>query len=368
MAKDVRKLLLQIKESYEPSVFEDFKKAKGLFSDFFPENKMEIEILTLALKEGAAKEIKDKFIPYILIRGRVANKLIVDHGIAEIHAFWAVDSIALTLGSITADEIDLLTSNPEAHKLKTEYEEFNAYPPEHKNCYTSGSLAFFNNDYSGAIAAISSLIEISPFNCDLLFKRALSYFKLCAFEQCVDDFDKILKINPDYTVAYYYRALSNYNLLKLKDALADSNLLVSVDNNNFEYLFLRSTINIELNKLKDAENDLLIITGSGSKNEKYFYKLAEVYEKTGRLEKAVSAYTELLDINENNPDHYYKRASLNKKLSKFEPAICDIKRALELFCEYDEYYLMLGELLIASGNPEEAKIYLDRASSDAAIN
>jgi tetratricopeptide (TPR) repeat protein len=83
-----------------------------------------------------------------------------------------------------------------------------------------GNRFFVQKNYKEAIKHYSSGLNIS--NNPILFgNRALCYFKLKDFENCISDCDEALKLDPSYFKVYFRRAMSKLNLGQFESSLED---------------------------------------------------------------------------------------------------------------------------------------------------
>lgn len=74
-----------------PDCISDRVKLKGILTDFFPNEKLKINIVLAAFDEGIADEIRRAAEIDNLLAERFVNLLTLDYGINEDHARWAAD-------------------------------------------------------------------------------------------------------------------------------------------------------------------------------------------------------------------------------------------------------------------------------------
>ncbi|MDF5718368.1 MAG: tetratricopeptide repeat protein [Rhizonema sp. NSF051] len=78
-----------------------------------------------------------------------------------------------------------------------------------------------NKDYKGAVEDFNQLLKIEPNNAYAYVGRGLASFLLEQYQVAKMDFDKAVEINPDIAYAYYFRGFANYALKDRQGAIAD---------------------------------------------------------------------------------------------------------------------------------------------------
>ena len=75
------------------------------------------------------------------------------------------------------------------------------------------------------------------------------------YKGAIDDFNKVLEINPGYPDAYLYRGMGEYLLNDLKTSFVDFNKAIELQPDFAEAFFYRGIVNGDLKKSDDACND-----------------------------------------------------------------------------------------------------------------
>ena len=115
-----------------------------------------------------------------------------------------------------------------------------------------GNALFKLQKYSSAIAEYSSAIEILNLgeehrkDLGVVYRnRALCQLRLYRYEQCIEDSNSSLKINPSDIKALYRRALSLKHLGLLKPAIDDVRRVLKIEPLNADALSLGESLNLE---------------------------------------------------------------------------------------------------------------------------
>jgi formylglycine-generating enzyme required for sulfatase activity len=108
----VRQKLCEIIAEYGKELCADPRRCEALLRDLCPEHKGKISVLISALKERIVADIQSqhKTIPWEVLRARLTSRLQENLGMKEDFARWAVESLALGLGVISAEQCVNLTA------------------------------------------------------------------------------------------------------------------------------------------------------------------------------------------------------------------------------------------------------------------
>ena len=111
-----RRTLVELITRYGPALCDDPRRCEGLLRDFCGVCRLEIHILLAAMKEHVPADLlAQDSLPRQMKLARLTKRLQDNQGVTEIAAVWAVNSWALALGIIPAEEIhDLVPDSPAA--------------------------------------------------------------------------------------------------------------------------------------------------------------------------------------------------------------------------------------------------------------
>lgn len=82
-----------------------------------------------------------------------------------------------------------------------------------------GNMAYKNKEYQRAINCYTKAIQLNPGDANFYSNRALSYFNLGQYAQCVYDCDRATEMNPNLTKAWKKKASALVHLLRFSDAV-----------------------------------------------------------------------------------------------------------------------------------------------------
>jgi len=200
--------------------------------------------------------------------------------------------------------------------------------PENEEVYLlRGNTRYKKKDYDKAIIDYNKAIENNPENEEVYILRGNSWYfkednnKAMTYNNAIEDYEKAITINPDYTLAFYNKAQANVARKKYKDAIRDFNKVICLDPNYTDIYVSRGNI-------KRVHN--------------------------GDYDGAIADYTDALKININDENAYYYRGLgyYNKALNRTN---IDLIKSKQDF----EKYLTLTNKEKNNDGEKYAKLYIE---------
>ena len=96
--------------------------------------------------------------------------------------------------------------------------------------FNLGSIKVQSGDINGALTDFDRAIKINPNYVDAYLMKSGIKVSLKDFNGAITDLDRAIKINPNYNIAYFMRATIYQNLKNYKNALADSSQAIELGN------------------------------------------------------------------------------------------------------------------------------------------
>ena len=86
--------------------------------------------------------------------------------------------------------------------------------PRHRGALTNRSLLLMEGEhYESALEDLNILVEDDPSDWRILYERGYCYGLLGKHQKAVEDFTRVIKLNPDHAEAYAQRGVSKINEL-----------------------------------------------------------------------------------------------------------------------------------------------------------
>jgi predicted O-linked N-acetylglucosamine transferase (SPINDLY family) len=177
--------------------------------------------------------------------------------------------------------------------------------------------------------AETKCIELLNFNSDNLFLLniyGVILFKKNFYEKAINQFKKIIKIDPKYSEAHYNIGTIFFNLLKFKEAADYFNSAILINKDYFEA----------------------------------YFNLAECYRNLDILDDAILNFKKCLKYKPNDFEIYNNLGLVYQKANQIDYAFSSYKKALEIKPDFFQVYNNLGVLCLERGQLEESIIYFNK--------
>jgi tetratricopeptide (TPR) repeat protein len=159
---------------------------------------------------------------------------------------------------------------------------------DHKDCYKKLVI----EDYSKCI--------------ELNYKTTLSYFsrgyaKVVDYEfkdykSAIDDFNKVIELDPSYENAYFYRAWANFELNNYHECIKDYSIVIKLNKNNSGAFNNRALAKIKINDTEGALNDFSNAIELSNNENLYYKNRGDCFEKKGDIQSALSDYKTAINL------------------------------------------------------------------------
>ena len=169
--------------------------------------------------------------------------------------------------------------------------------PDSSTYYNSGNAKYQLKNYRGAIDDFNKVIMIDPQNANAYYNRGDVKYQLKDYKGAIDDLTEAININPDYTNAYINRSDVKYTFKDYRGAIDDLTAAINIEPNNAIFYYKRGSIKYKLQEYQNAIKD---------------------------LNKAI-------EIDPNNGEFYTGRGNAKFELEDYQSAIADFNKVLELY-------------------------------------
>ncbi len=181
------------------------------------------------------------------------------------------------------------------------------------------------------IAVTSPALTVNvPNTPDAWLKQGLEHSKVENYEQSVEDFTNVIRLDPHMAIAYAQRGFSYLKLNKLDLSLKDCNKALSIDPNLIAAYNCRGNVYIQMEKydlaLKDFDTALSLNPNDFTSRLNHASGL--YYSK--QYTKMIAECTAAIKANPTNPIPYDNRGLAYHELKKYQLAINDYNKALSL--------------------------------------
>jgi protein O-mannosyl-transferase len=216
-------------------------------------------------------------------------------------------------------------------------------------------------NYSRAIEDYDRAIEINPQYSEAYNNRGVAYGKLGNYRRAIEDYDRAIEIDPECVLSYVYRGAAYLELANPGQALSDYDRAIAIDPENPDGYSNRGAAYDKLGNYRQAISDY---DRAIELNHEYAWAYngrGASYAKLGNRSQAISDYDKAIEIKPEYAEARYNRGVLYQGLGNHRQAIEDYNRAIEIKPDYVEAYANRGAACGVLGNNTQAISDYDRA-------
>ena len=159
------------------------------------------------------------------------------------------------------------------------------------------------------------------------FNCGVAYDAINDFENAIEQYNKTIRLKPDFVSAYLNRGTIKNSLGQHQDAFADYNEALQL-------------------KLNDAA---------------VYFNLGNAKADLGQHQAAIADYNKAIQLNPDLADAYFNRGVAKNSLGQYQDAIADYNEVLRLKPDYADAYNNRGLANISLGRHEDAFTDFDQA-------
>ena len=150
----------------------------------------------------------------------------------------------------------------------------------------------------------------------------------------IDDFDRAIKINPDYALAFFHRGNAKSDLKDITGALADYDRAIELNPSLDRALYNRA--NLKYQRFQDYQGALAdynrVIQINPNDAVCYYNRGVLKFRELQDFIGALADFDDAIKLNPNNANAYYNRGSLKyNRLQDATGGIADLQQAGQLY-------------------------------------
>jgi tetratricopeptide (TPR) repeat protein len=205
----------------------------------------------------------------------------------------------------------------------------------------------------GFSAAISAVITDKSTASDFYLLAEDKYNK-GDFQGAINNYDRVITINPNYAVAYSNRGIAYYQLKDYQKALVNLEKSISIDSRDAQSYSRRGMIYFQL---KDYQRALIDLEKSISIDPKYvpaYNNRGVIHRFLNDYDKAITDYDKAIFINPQDTIAYLNRGLVYSDLKNYQRAIIDFEKVISISPEYALAYSSRGLIYAKLDNYQNA--------------
>jgi len=183
------------------------------------------------------------------------------------------------------------------------------FQPKIRNYYKLASALIKQEKQLEAIEIINtSLKTISErdyYYKSLLNLRASAYWGLLNYDKALEEYARVIEIDPEYVVAFNNRGLIYISLGEHDNALEEYARCIDLDPEYRIVYYNRALLYSDLGEYDKALEDYARCVEIDPKEPAPYFEMAKVYHKLQRFDKEIQTYQKVIEVNVEDPEGYY---------------------------------------------------------------
>ena len=213
-----------------------------------------------------------------------------------------------------------------------------------------------NANIRNEITSIDRISDASTY-----FNRAMNYAKTKNYKQAMEDYTRVIELNPSIPEAYYNRGLAYYNLKNYNKAIPDFTKYIQMKPNDGD-----GYRNCGRNYAKLKNNNMTISDFNkaiqlNSRDDISYYLRGKSYYDLKLYDQAISDLTKAIQLDPKYEIAYFYRGLSYGRTNKLKEALVDLNKAIQLNPTDGINYHVRGIIYEAMGDNVKAKADFDKA-------
>lgn len=241
-----------------------------------------------------------------------------------------------------------------------------AYPAFARAYFNLASAKSFKKDYTSALVACTTALNINPDSAPTYGLRAAIYGVLSEqnpnnLEKSIRDYSVAITLVPEHLDFYRYRALA-YLVKEPEKALKDYSKVIELNPNSLDAYLERGNLYIILKRISEAFADYAKALKLDETYAPTYKRRGLAYYNLGKYQEALVDMQTYIEATNKDPEAYWLRGllySLNpgntlEKKAAYAKALADFDAAIKLNPAEGKYQNAKGNALNDLGRQEEA--------------
>ncbi|MDI6758520.1 MAG: tetratricopeptide repeat protein [Candidatus Omnitrophota bacterium] len=215
--------------------------------------------------------------------------------------------------------------------------------------------------------ADSEVVKMDIISPEMYLKRGMAYYSKGNFNQAISDFNKAIKVDPNYSIAYAKRGLAYFEKKDTAYAISDYTKAIAINPRYEEAYYIRGLAYASQEKFEQAISDYAKAIEINPDYVQAYINRGFINTNKGNLEQAISDFDKALKINPDIGAVYYLRGAAYANKGNLGQAILDYTKAIEKNPNDAQSYANRG-LVCAYKIVSERSLKIDKNSPMAYIN
>ncbi len=234
-------------------------------------------------------------------------------------------------------------------------------PTSEEQLLRSGNRHFQQGKFDKAIEDYDEIIRINPESADAYNNRGAAKGALCRHQEAIADFDEAVRINPQYANAHENRGNAKSALGQYHDAIADYDQAIRISSQFIEAYYDRGNAKSALGQYHDAIADYDQAIRINPQSADVYNNRGIAKSALGQYHDAIADYDQAIRINPQSADAYNNRGIAKRNRGRHLDAIADYDQVIRINPQFADAYYNRGIAKDALGWHDKAIADYDQA-------
>jgi tetratricopeptide (TPR) repeat protein len=229
-----------------------------------------------------------------------------------------------------------------------------------------GHEYYLTSKYSRAIQDYSTIIDrkLHGYNTfEVFYKRGLAYGEFGMNKEALVDFDKVVKLYPQFNYGYFYRGSSYWHLGEYDKAITDFTTAIQLDSKDLHSYFNRGLCYQSEKDYDKALADFSKVIQLDPNFDEAYNQVAMTTYYKGNMEEAEKSFNEYIIKFSGYSHAYYNRGMFYAERKQNKKALIDFDYCIQLNPKDAEAHLQKALVLIELQQQSEACESLKKAEA-----
>ncbi len=241
--------------------------------------------------------------------------------------------------NVKAELLSLLKRYPEALGI---YDNIIKKEPRAWAYVNRGTVKYQSGDKKGAIDDYDKAIQLNPQYTGAYVDRGLAKSDLGDNNGAMSDYERAIAIDPQFAEAYVSRGIAKAESGNKKAAIVDYDRAIAIDPQFNRAYFNRAIAKSGLGDKKGAIADYTRAIALDSQDIKSYVNRAMTKSGLGDKKGAIADYNRAIVLDPQSYIAYYNRGNIRSDLGDDRTAIADYDRAIAIDSQFAEAYTNRG--------------------------
>jgi tetratricopeptide (TPR) repeat protein len=220
-----------------------------------------------------------------------------------------------------------------------------------------GHEYYLTSKYSLAVQDYSTIIDrkLQGHNTfEVFYKRGLAYAEFGMYKEALADFDKVVKLYPQFNYGYFYRGFAYWNLEEYSKAILDFTAAIKLDSKDLHSYFNRGLCYQNEKVYDKALADFSKVIQLDPEFDEAYNQVAMTAFYKGDFAGAEKSFNEYVIKFSKLSIAYYNRGMFYSERKQYKKALMDFDSCIQLNANDNEAYLQKALMLLELDQKAEA--------------